>query len=182
MARSHGQYRFRYGTAGRVYDLAVVAHPEQTESLAMGDVLEGLLFHSGRPVLMVPAAPVADIGRTIVIAWNGSREGARAVSAAMPFLVHAERIIIVTVGDDGEGPDGQALADSLKWHGLAAEVLAIRDETISDGAAILKQCALLDANLLVTGAYSHSRLRALILGGVTQDIISRAPLPVLFTH
>lgn len=180
-----GNIDFRYGTAGRVYDMAVVGHPTKADSEIMADVLEGLLFHSGRPVLMVPEDGGATIGTTVVIAWNGSREGARAVSAAMPFLAQARRIVILTVGadsEDGDGPNAQALVGSLKWHSLSAEVVITREEGLSDGETILKAAAGIGADLLVTGAYSHSRLRELIMGGVTHDLVTKATMPVLFAH
>ncbi|MDA5194252.1 universal stress protein [Govanella unica] len=180
-----GNIDFVYGAAGRVYDLAVVAQPTKGASEILIDVLEGLLFYSGHPVLMVPETPVARIGATTVIAWNGSREGARAATAALPFLKRADRIVILTVGDDsnsGEGPSPKALATSLKWHGVEAEIVHVKDDTLSDGQAILKSAAGLGADLLVTGAYSHSRLRELILGGVTHDLVAHASLPVLFGH
>lgn len=177
-----GSIDFRYGIEGRVNDLAVVARPTGRPEDNSRDILEGLLFHSGRPVLMVPHMPEV-IGETVVVAWNGRVEAARALAAATPFLEAAKKVIIATVGNDlSDGPSGDAVARNLAWHGIAAEVMQTVEEGVSDGVTLLRTAASLNADLLVMGAYSHSRFRELILGGVTRDVIKGAMIPVLLVH
>ncbi len=175
-----GSVDFRYGMAGRVHDVAVIPKPALDNSGRLADLLEGLLFHSGRPVLMVPEKPFS--ASSVVVAWNGSMEAARAVAAAMPFLEAAKRVAIVTIGDDCDGPSPQTLARSLQNHDIQADVIETSEDGVSDGTALLNVSAKLNADLVVMGAYSHSRLRQLILGGVTRDIIEKSEVSVLLVH
>ncbi|MBW7837469.1 MAG: universal stress protein [Sphingomonadales bacterium] len=180
---SLGSFDYRYGVEGRVHDLAVAPRPEANDLENRIDVLEGLLFNSGRPVLMLPPSLPKAIGSTVAIAWNGGVEATRAVAAALPFLEQAKRVMVLTVdGEELDGPSAKDLVDSLAWHGVSADTVQTREEGLSDGKTILKAAGSLSADLLVMGAYSHSRLRELILGGVTQDVVEAANMPVLMTH
>jgi nucleotide-binding universal stress UspA family protein len=147
--------------------------------------VEAALFDSGRPVLIVPplTSEPAALGDTVVISWNGSTETARAVSFAMPFLIRARRVVVLTVeGATVEGPSGEQIAATLRLHGVSATALTKEDERRSPGAAILAQARELGADLLVKGAYTQSRLRQMIFGGPTQHILEHAELPVLMAH
>ncbi|RMF07696.1 MAG: universal stress protein [Alphaproteobacteria bacterium] len=179
-----GSLDYRYGLEGRLYDLSVVAQPNPEERENTTDVLEGLLFHSARPVLMVPEDNGITPHGRVVIAWNGSIEATRALRGALPFLDKAEGVAILTVGDnrDLDGPDARALAESLSWRGITADIIETSAGRRSDGQAVLNAVTELGADLLVMGAYSHSRLRELILGGVTQEVIEGSTIPVLMTH
>jgi nucleotide-binding universal stress UspA family protein len=150
----------------------------------MLSTVEAALFDSGRPVLIVPpSAARATLGDAIVISWNGSAETARAVSFAMPFLIKARRVVVLTVkGSTVEGPIGEQIAATLRLHGVAATALTHEDERRSPGAAILAQARELGADLLVKGAYTQSRIRELIFGGATRHILEHAGLPVLMAH
>lgn len=179
-----GSVDYGYGAAGRLHDLAIVPVPSEGNDL-LTDILEGMLFYSGRPVLMMPDNILSGHFETIMIAWNGSREGVRALTASLPFLKRASRVIILTVGSDVdgvEGPTGDELAGYLAWHGVLAEVVTKTADGMSNGMAIVKATETYQANLLVSGAYSHSRLREMFLGGVTHDVIEHARVPVLFGH
>lgn len=178
-----GNLDYRYGVEGRIHDISVVSRPAADDIDNNIDILEGLLFNSGRPVLMVPPEPLKSIGQTVVVAWKAGLEAARAVAAAMPFLQAAKRVIILTVNErDGDEPSAQDLANSLAWHGIQADLVDTKEEGLSDGKTILKAAAGVNGDLIVMGAYSHSRLRELILGGVTQDVVSEAKVPVLMCH
>lgn len=179
-----GSFDYRYGLEGRLYDLSVVAQPDSDDKENTTDVLEGLLFHSARPVLMVPSTGLGNLGGKAVIAWNGSSESTRALWGAMPILSKAEAVVILTVGDedDLDGPDGHTLARSLEFRGVKADIVETRGDDQSDGEAVLDAVKDLEADLLVMGAYSHSRLRELIWGGVTQEVIEGAKIPVLMNH
>ena len=146
---------------------------------------ESALFDSGRPVLLVPPSSSGQgpLGETIVVAWNGSSETARAVSFAMPFLVGARRIVVLTVeGAVVEGPGGDRIAATLRLHGVDATALTRAADHGAPGETILATARELGADLLVKGAYTQSRIRELIFGGATRHILEHADLPVLMAH
>lgn len=178
-----GSLDFRCGAEGRLHDLAVVPRPSPDDRGSLADVLEGLLFYSGRPVLMMPPG-VSDLkADTIAVAWSGSVEATRAVAAADELITAAQRVIVLTVGEDLiDGPSAEDLAQALGTRGVAAEVVRLDRAERSEGRAILDAATRAGADMLVMGAYSHSRLRQLILGGVTRDVIASAELPVFFIH
>ncbi|MDH3917601.1 MAG: universal stress protein, partial [Rhodospirillales bacterium] len=122
-------------------------------------------------------------GEVIVVAWNGSTESARAVALAMPFLAQARKVYVLAVeGGSVPGPNAGELAEHLVRNGLPAEATGIRPEGRSIGEAILEETSSLGADLLVKGAYTHSRLRQMIFGGATSHILAEAGLPVLVAH
>src|SRR3954470_7271724 len=173
------------GCRGRAFDLIVIGRPGAGRDEPRMATVEAALFGSGRPVLLVPptAPEAATLGETIVVSWNGSTETARAVSFAMPLLLKARQVIVLTVkGATVEGPSGAEIAATLRLHGVTASALTHEDERRSPGAAILAQARALGADLLVKGAYTQSRLRQMIFGGPTQHILEHADLPVLLAH
>jgi nucleotide-binding universal stress UspA family protein len=172
------------GCLGRAFDLTVVGRPGSGRDETRMATVESALFDSGRPVLIVPpSAAGATLGDAIVISWNGSAETARAVSFAMPFLIKARHVVVLTVkGSTVEGPSGEQIATTLRLHGVAATALTKEDERRSPGATILAQARQLGADLLVKGAYTQSRIRELIFGGATRHILQHTGLPVLMAH
>jgi nucleotide-binding universal stress UspA family protein len=149
---------------------------------------EDVILSCGRPVLVTPYANCRPdrIGENIAIAWNGSREAARAVQDALPLMTASSMVTILLVGppDEADVELASEVAAHLLRHGLHAQPRVIRRElavqAVSD--TILAEVAALDADLLVMGAYSHSRLREIILGGVTRDILRGMNRPVLMAH
>src|SRR3954469_7949088 len=132
------------GCRGRAFDLIVIGRPGSGRDEPRMATVESALFDSGRPVLLVPptAPEAATLGETIVVSWNGSSETARAVSFAMPFLVRARQVVVLTVkGATVEGPSGAEIAATLRLHGVAATALTREDERRSPGATILAQRA-----------------------------------------
>lgn len=171
------------GQLGRVYDLIVAGRPVKGEASPRISTLEALLFDSGRPLLIAPPAAPRQLGETVVVAWNGSTETARAVTFALPFLTRAERVYVLTVeGGSVPGPDAGQVAAQLRRDGVAAEARGAQPEGRSTGEAILAEVAALGADLLVKGAYTHSRLRQMVFGGATSHILAEAELPVLMAH
>ncbi|KJS39917.1 MAG: universal stress protein UspA [Rhodospirillaceae bacterium BRH_c57] len=167
---------------GRMADLIVVGRPKGDEEPALQATLNAALMDSGRPVLVAPRNPVTGIAKNCAIAWNGSAEAARAVAAALPFLIKA-RTVTILVADEEEGtPSAQDLENHLAWHGVTAEIRRVVPSGSAVGAALLKACNDVSADLLVMGAYTHSRLRQLILGGVTRHVLDHAEVPVLLSH
>jgi nucleotide-binding universal stress UspA family protein len=145
-------------------------------------MLNAVLFDTGRPVLLLPRKPVPGIGVRVAIAWNGSAQAARAVMAALPFFRAARQITILSAGpvNPYASPDG--LVTYLSRHDVQATAKRLEPEPAAIGSALLEHCRLLQADLLVMGAYGHSRLREMILGGATREILANAELPVLMIH
>jgi nucleotide-binding universal stress UspA family protein len=167
---------------GRAADLLVFGHPADDQGVSI-DTIEAALVGTGRPVLIVPANPLASLPETIVIAWKAAPEAARAVTAAMPLLSKAKRVVIVTVAEE-EGlsdEEGARLMSALAWHGLNASTRHLRPERL--GAADTLLAAATEENaLVVMGAYGHSRLREWIFGGFTEHVLRGAAVPVLMMH
>ena len=171
------------GSTGRAYDLIAVARPLPGAAVPSMNALEAALFESGRPVLIAPPTPPGKLGDIVVVAWNGSTETARTIALAMPFLAKAETVVVLSV-EDGmvPGPTGGEIAHGLMRNGIAAKTQQIRAGDRAVGAAILDQCRELGADLLLKGAYTHSRLRQMIFGGATSHILGAAELPVIMAH
>jgi len=170
------------GTLGRVYDLIVVEQPDKAASFAEA-TLEDALFESGRPVLMAPKTPTATVGERVLVAWNGSTETARTVAAAMPFLQRAARVEVVSVASAFvPGPSGEELVRNFKAHGITAVSRHIAVGNKPAGEIFLDEAHAMQADLLIKGAYTQSRLRQMIFGGATRHVILNADIPVLLAH
>lgn len=164
----------------RLYDMAVVPHPEADEDVSSSDALHAVLFDSGRPVLIAPRQAPTSIGTRVCCAWNGTAESAAAVAAALPWLHHAEAVRILYSDDyQRRGPTAEGLQAYLRWHNITAETEPFKPQTREVGAGLLGAARDFNADLLCMGAYSHSRLRQLILGGVTRHVLENADIPVL---
>ena len=167
---------------GRLSDLIVMARPKEEGEAESSAAFDAALFDSGRPVLLTPAKPVSGIGKTVAVAWNRSREATRAVAAAMPLLREAEKVVVLTARESETGPAPSELAGYLAGHGIAAKTWAFLPVSRSIGDDLLSEAADAGADLLVMGAYGHSRLRELVLGGATREVLSRGAIPVLLVH
>lgn len=148
---------------------------------------EDLVIDSGRPLLLVPESAGADEGKRILIGWKESREAAKAVHDALPFLSKADSVAIAMVTEQGDAPEddisGTRIAKLLADHGVNAEIQTVAAKTDeSTSEALFNHARTWDADMLVAGAYSHSRLREGIFGGVSKSIFSSAPLPVLLSN
>jgi nucleotide-binding universal stress UspA family protein len=167
----------------RLADLTVVPHPEAGEDISSSDALHAVLFDSGRPVLIAPMAEPTTIGTRICIAWNGTAESAAAVLGALPWMQRAEAVRILTAeGYQRRGPAAPELAAYLAMHHIHAEVSTFNPVDKDVGKGVLAAAVHFKADLLVMGAYSHSRLRQLILGGVTRSVLENSTLPVMMNR
>jgi nucleotide-binding universal stress UspA family protein len=145
--------------------------------------LEAALFESGRPVLLVPKEAPKSIGRNVLIAWNGSTEQAHTNAFAIPILLRAEQVTVLAIeGHTSDGPSGEQAAQHLRRNGVNATALTLKEGARSPGETILDQAASLGCDLLVKSAYTQSRLRQLIFGGMTRHILAHATLPVFMAH
>jgi nucleotide-binding universal stress UspA family protein len=172
------------GSHGRVFDLTVVGRPGSDPRGPRMAMLEAALFESGHPILIAPPRSIRGIGTRILIAWNCSTEQARATAFAIPILQRADQVTVLTVegGAAVPGPTGGQLCGYLQSHGIAAKPLTVGLEGRSTGQAILANAEALGCDLLIKGAYTQSRLRQLIFGGATRDILQHATVPVLMAH
>ena len=169
----------------RYVDLTVIGAAPPDEGGWRGSTEpDQLILTCGRAVLITPEATAAAAPRRILVAWNGTREAARAVSEAMPLLEAAETVTILCVGDAPElaEPPGAILARHLDAHGIAASIDRVTDTRADPAEIILSRCRNGAADLVVMGAYGHSRLREIVLGGVTRTLLRRLPVPLLMAH
>jgi nucleotide-binding universal stress UspA family protein len=148
-----------------------------------GDFLPSVLVQSGRPALVLPyAGPVGPIGRNVLVAWKETRESARAVTAALPWLRKAARVHVVAYGEDAEA-SLERLQDYLRTQGvqnITPHPAGNKDDDV--GNKLLSFAADLGSDLLVMGCYGHSRAREWVLGGATLSILQWMTLPVLMSH
>jgi nucleotide-binding universal stress UspA family protein len=172
--------------AARKADLTILGQPDPGEDGAGAADLPGqVVMGSGRPVLLVPyAGSFANVGGRVLVAWNGSAQAARAVNDALPFLQSAERVVVVTVNSArGDRIEVADIAQHLARHGIAAEISDIVIDRESDvGDVLLSRASDEAVDLIVMGAYGHSRLRELVLGGVSRALLGHMTVPVLMAH
>jgi nucleotide-binding universal stress UspA family protein len=168
---------------GRFADLVVMGRGTPEDGTQ--DTLEAALMDTGKPLLIAPARPVAAIGATVVVAWKDTPEAARAVSAALPFIARAGRVLIATISGAGEADDTSAarLQRALRWHNPAVELRPLRRAGGTAVEVLHADALAVGADLLVMGGYSHSRLREVVFGGFTRHTLTvSVDLPVLMAH
>jgi nucleotide-binding universal stress UspA family protein len=164
-------------------DLTILPHPSDDPDGTGADRLHTVLFDSGRPVLIAPPAVPRSLGKRCCVAWNGSTESAAALAAMVPWLRAAEAVRVIHATDyQRRGAPAEALLPYFALHGIEAELVAFQPLNRDLGAGLLAAASAFDADLLGMGAYSHSRLRQLILGGVTRHVLGHARLPVLMSR
>jgi nucleotide-binding universal stress UspA family protein len=167
----------------RLTDLTVVPHPEAGDDVSSSDALHAVLFDSGRPVLIAPQAPLPTIGKRVAIAWNGTAESAAAVQAAIPWMQRADKVQILTADEyHRRGPGAMELAGYLALHGIQTDAAQFRPIDKDVGRGLLEGARAFGADFMAMGAYSHSRLRQLILGGVTRHVLENATIPVMMNR
>jgi nucleotide-binding universal stress UspA family protein len=201
LARSGKPYELRNAEAlsrdlGRVAavharyaDVAVMTRPPDGPGAELREeIVEGVLFHSGRPALIAPPGwNGTGIGKRVVIAWDASREATRALSEADDILEFAEAVTVITVDakpkmfGHGDQP-GANITAHLSRRGLPAEVRNVDSMGRSAAKAILEEAQALNADLVVMGGYAHSRLRELVFGGATRELLRSATVPLLMAH
>lgn len=167
----------------RLHDLTVTARVPELAP----DRLDRLVLSAGKPIIVAPARPPKSVGETVVLAWKDAPEAAKAVTAALPLLVRARRVIIVALCESMIEQDaGQAAAEGLlaqlKRHGISGELRVSTEAVTTVAEKILEIAYAVDADLIVMGAYGHSRLRELVLGGTTRDLLQDCDVAVLMVH
>jgi nucleotide-binding universal stress UspA family protein len=175
-------------THARYADVAIVGQTDPDDDDSPRYLPEEVTLASGRPSLVIPyIGPAATLGQRVTVAWDASREAARAVNDALPILKRAQAVGVVSVNPSdapfghGEQP-GADIALHLARHGIKVEVQRIESRDIDVPNIILSHIADQSSDLLVMGAYGHSRLREFVLGGVTRTILHDMTVPVLMAH
>jgi nucleotide-binding universal stress UspA family protein len=170
-------------------DLVVLGQEEPEAATALPrHTVEDVVLSAGRPALVVPYIGAGKtLGQRVMIAWDASREAARAVNDAMPLLEQAKAVTVLSVnprpGVDRHGEEpGADIALHLARHGVKVDVQRTQVEEIDVGDTVLSRLADLSSDLLVMGAYGHSRLREVVLGGVTRTLLESMTVPVLMSH
>ena len=168
---------------GRLCSVTVVARTDETAGADAKAVLEAAMMETGRAVLYVPEDRHPKAISAIGVAWNGSREAARALALSMPLLEQAPAVhVIAGTSDLLTTDDVGACVQALQWHEVkaAARTFAVNGGSVS--GRLQAEAREAGCQLLVLGAYSHSRLREFIFGGVTDDVLAAVRMPVLLAH
>ncbi len=174
----------------RYTDLAIIGQidPEELLPRPEYEIPEGVALDSGRPVLVVPyAGTLTTLGQRVLVAWNGSAQSARAVNDAVPFLRRAVRVTVLTINPDGlrkrkgDHPGAQ-IAAHLSRHGIKADARELTVDDVGVDDMILSQASEEGADLIVMGAYGHSRAREIVLGGATRALFKDMTVPILMSH
>jgi nucleotide-binding universal stress UspA family protein len=174
---------------GRCSDLIIIGQRDRSfDFSSVLDVPERIVIESGRPVLVIPnAGRFPSIGERVTVAWNTRREATRAIFDALPLLKEAKRVRIVWVNPQSEAATsrdlpGAEIGSTLARHGVKCEVATAVSGEISVGDVILSGLTDDAADLLVMGAWGHSRMRELVFGGATRHILEHMTVPVLMSH
>ena len=171
------------GDYGRVFDLIVIGRHQASSAVDWRATCESALFDTGRPVLVAADQAPEAFATRIVIAWNGSTETARTLAMCTELLRRAASVVVLVVeGATVPGPGADEVMAHLLRNGVKATAKNVAADSRAAGRAILDETAELGADLLIKGAFTRSRLRQMIFGGPTSEILADATLPVLLAH
>jgi nucleotide-binding universal stress UspA family protein len=168
--------------ASRFADLLVLEQPGEATADTLRETVDAAIFETGRPLVLVPSGVSSVIGSRIMISWNGSTQAALAVTAALPLLHLASQIDIVQIGDIGKDAPASELALYLSLHGIKTQTHAIELGIRDIGGALIDAAERFESDLIVMGAYGHSRFRERILGGATRGLLADSPWPLFMMH
>ncbi len=168
---------------GRLADLIIVAQPSKGDPVAAAIVFEAALIDTKKPVMLAPQGADAKLSNGVaLIAWNGSPEAARAVKNALPFLPKMRQVHVFSAAEKVGAIGADAIVDYLAWHGIKCEPPILTDKASANGAKLLAEAERVGAGLLVMGAYTHSRMRQLIFGGITSHVLANSKIATLMAH
>ncbi|MEP5716825.1 MAG: universal stress protein [Alphaproteobacteria bacterium] len=165
---------------GRLTDIIFVAQPDGQLGV---NTFEAALMETGKPVICVPPRDIKEIGNKIAIAWNDSAEISGAVTSSRPIVEAAAKLLILSAPEThGDELPASDLAKYLRWHGQQSEIQMLDCDPQEVGQTLLKACADNAIDLLLMGGYAHARRHDFKIGGVTQYVVEKAEIPVLFHH
>ncbi|MDR3514569.1 MAG: universal stress protein [Azospirillaceae bacterium] len=168
---------------GQVADLVVIGGAEADQTSRVPAAAEAALFGTARGVLLVPSGTVLDLAKPMIVAWNGSIEATRALAAALPLLRLAPRVIVFAAGPSlpASAPVDRVAA-YLERHGVVAESVHHDSEGSNVANELLQLATGVGAGLVVLGAFTHGRMRQMLLGGVTRNMLANVSIPILMAH
>lgn len=179
-----GAMAIKVAEQARYADLFVATRPyEAGDTTDWLDLVETVLFGSGRGLLIVPPnrrrqGPV----QTVLVAWNGSREAARALSEGLSFIKSATRTIVLVIDPTSHATVEADIQDHLDRHGVTAEIVSAKSLSRRVADVVLEEACRVSADLVIMGGYGHTRLRELVFGGATLDMLTFSDRPVLLAH
>lgn len=168
----------------RCADLFIATRPYgQSDAPAWSDLVEDVLFGSGRALLLIPP------GRhrqgpfeRVLIAWNDSREAARALHEGMSFIEQATRTVVLVVDPEPDAAPWAGVESHLLRHGVTAEISRAESDSRRVADIVLDEARAVSADLIIMGGYGHTRLRERVFGGVTMDMLTESEMPILVAH
>ena len=173
----------------RYSDLVIIGQHNPDDAVPGGAAMvEDVILGAGRPVMVVPyIGALHTPGQRVMAGWDGGREAARALQDALPILEKAQEVVVLVVDSAGHADDhgeepGADIALHLSRHGVRADVHRSEGSSLSPGEEILSRLSDAGSDLLVMGGYGHSRLREVVLGGVTRTLLQEMTVPVLMSH
>ncbi len=176
----------RVASLARWADLFVATTPYRDPMSSWDATVETVLFSSGRSLYLIPpGCPVRSALRTILFAWQDTREAARAATEALPFFKQASKVVLLEINPSNHPTIGEDVTDAaahLARHGVTVEVSTLTSEDFRIARTIIDEANRIGADAIVMGAYGHSRFREWVLGGVTRDILESTSLPLIVAH
>ncbi len=167
----------------KMHDVVVVCRDIAETNYNYDIVFHATLFDSGRPLIIVPPRKAVKHMHTVAIAWDGSAPATRAISAALPLLRNALEVVVLRIGEVAENnPDIENLEAYLSAHGISITAISLKDAGTNMGDQITRAAATQEADIIIMGAYAHSRLRQMISGSVTRHMIHHASMAVFMMH
>ena len=167
---------------GRLVDLIIMGRPDEADGGVDSAALEAALFDTGRPVLIAGNAPLKIKDAHMVVAWDGSREATRSLSAAMPFLEAANSTVVMSVTDEQPRMDLDDLGVYLRSHGIDSEPLVTARDERTIAETLHRELVAQNADLTIMGAYGHSVIGEFLFGGVTRDMLKDQDLTLFLAH
>ncbi|EIM27887.1 universal stress protein [Microvirga lotononidis] len=181
---TYGVLSAKVAELARCADVFIATRPHRKPDMTdWSDLVEAVLFGSGRALLLVPPGrhrqgPI----RTVLVAWNGSREAARALREGLSFIDQAARTIVLVVDPPEDMESWNEVERHLARHDIVPELISTESGNRGIGEAILEEASRLSADLIIMGGYGHARLREQVFGGATRDVLQTAASPLLIAH
>ena len=172
-------------TSAHYADVTIVGQADPDDDNSISGLADSVVLAAGGPVLVWPYTGSFNVNaETVMLAWNGTREAKRALADALPLLQQASKVIVLGIDTgDGKHIPGAEVSTYLARHGVSADARhAISSSDLGASDALLSEISDLGAGLLVMGGYGHHRMREVLLGGVTRDILRQMTVPVLMSH
>ncbi len=173
-----------FASLARTHDMTILDAEPVSMAVDRG-LIESVLMESGRPLIVVPPGLEVFSGDRIIVAWDGSAKAARTLNDALPFLRAAAQVELVSITGEKDLANtvpGAEIAPHLARHGVAVNVLALPAIDGNVAETLRNHARLTHADMIVMGAYVHSRLREMVLGGTTQSMLASAPVPLFLSY